>query len=133
LEIVNSPESREIDGEVILSEIGDLNLDGSPEILIYLTSTDSSHYGTMIGYSVNNGKSMSQVYLPPISDNPELSQGYMGHDEFAIVENSLVQRFPLYKVQDSGAEPTGSIRQIQYKLVDGEASRRFDVDKVVEY
>jgi hypothetical protein len=57
----------------------------------------------------------------------------MGHDEFAMVENTFVQRFPIYNPGDTNAEPTGGTRQIQYKLVDGEASRLFEVDKVVEY
>ena len=76
---------------------------------------------------------MSLVYLPSISDAPELSSGYMGHDEFAMVESTLVRRFPIYLTGDSNAAPTGGTRQIQYKLVDGEASRRLEVDKVIDY
>lgn len=46
-------------------------------------------YGKLIGYSVNDGKSVSQVHLPEISGNKEVDIGYMGHDEMAIVENSF--------------------------------------------
>ena len=74
-------------------------------------------YGKLIGYSVNDGKSVSQVHLPEISGNKEVSIGYMGHDEMAIVENSFCQRFPIYTDGDSNANPTGGMRQIQYKLV----------------
>lgn len=74
-------------------------------------------YGKLIGYSVNDGKSVSQVHLPEISGNKEVSIGYMGHDEMAIVENSFCQRFHIYKDGDSNANPTGGMRQIQYKLV----------------
>ena len=74
-------------------------------------------YGKLIGYSVNDGKSVSQVHLPEISGNKEVSIGYMGHAEMAIVENSFCQRFPIYKDGDSNANPTGGMRQIQYKLV----------------
>lgn len=133
LEIDNRPVVHELDGQVIQSEIGDLNLDGFPEVLVYITAPGSGSYGSVIGYSVNNGKSMSQVYLPPISDNSELSSGYMGHDEFAIVESTLVRRFPIYLKGDTNAAPSGGIRQIQYRLVDGEASRRFEVVKTIEY
>ena len=66
-------------------------------------------------------------------ENEDAKIGYMGHDEFAIVENTFVRRFPVYKPEDTNANPTGGMRQIQYKLVDGEASRLFKVDKIVEY
>ena len=133
LEIENREVVHEIDGTVTNAEIEDLNSDGSPEILVYITSVGSGSYGSVIGYSVNNGKSMSQIYFPIIYDNPEISEGYMGHDEFAIIENTFAQRFPIYKPGDTNSNPTGGIRQVQYKLVDGEASRIFKVDKVVEF
>jgi len=131
LEIDNRPVTHEINGEVVHSEIGDLNIDGSPEILVYLTE-GNNNYGSLVGYSVNNDKSMSGIYLPPLAESPELSQGYFGHDEFAIVENTLVRRFPLYS-ENQEPQPTGATRQIQYKLVDGEASRLFQVEKTMEY
>lgn len=133
LEIVNDEITITIDGSVVDAEIEDLNSDGYPEILIYTVSAGSGSYGNVIGYSVNNGKSMSQIYFPPVSQNEKISEGYMGHDEFAIVETTLVQRFKLYNEGDTNANPTGKTRQIQYKLVDGEASRRFVIDKIIEY
>ena len=54
----------------------------------------------------------------------------MGHDEFTIIESSLARRFPIYRDGDTNSNPTGGMRQIQYKLVDGEASRKFVVDKI---
>ncbi|MDX2432339.1 MAG: hypothetical protein QNK35_15485, partial [Bacteroides sp.] len=114
------------------AEIEDLNSDGFPELLIYTQSAGSGSYGDVIAYSVNNGKSVSQVYFPPISDNPEASKGYMGHDEFTIIETSLAHRFPIYKEGDTNADPTGGMRQIRYKLVDGEASRRFEIVKITD-
>ena len=38
------------------------------------------------------------------------------HDEFAIVETTLVRRFPIYKKGDANAKPTGGTRQLQYNL-----------------
>lgn len=118
---------------VVNAEVGDLNIDSYPEVFVYLTSDGSGSYGKLIGYSVNNGKSVSQVYLPEISENSEVNKGYMGHDEMAIVENTFCQRFPVYKEGDSNASPTGGTRQIQYKLVDGESGRMLKIDKVVEF
>lgn len=133
LEVDNSKVSHTIEGRVVNAEIGDLNADGFPEVLVYITSNGSGSYGSVIGYSVNNGKSMSRIFLPAIADNPKANQGYMGHDEFAIVETTFNQRFPIYKPGDINAKPTGGIRQIQYKLRNGEASRVFVIDKILEY
>ena len=133
LEVDNQKLVLEIGGQVINAEIEDLNSDGFPEVLIYITSAGSGSYGNVIGYSVNNGKSISQIYFPELSENKKANAGYMGHDEFAIVETSLVRRFPIYKADDTNSNPTGGTRQIQYKLKDGEASRLFVIDKVVEY
>lgn len=128
LENDNEPWEHEIEGKVTGAEVEDLNSDGSPEVLVY-TSSGGNNYGNVIGYSVNNKKSMSQIYFPDLRDNPEASQGYEGHDEFAIVETTLARRFPVYE----NGQATGTTRQIQYKLVNGENSRIFNIDKIVEY
>lgn len=133
LEIDNQIIEVELDGQVANAEIEDLNLDGFPEILIYTMSAGSGSYGNVIGYSVNNGKSLSQIYFPDISENKEASSGYMGHDEFTILETSLVRKFPIYKDGDTNENPTGGTRQIEYKLKDGETSRLFVLDKISEY
>ncbi|HMQ69055.1 MAG TPA: PliI family lysozyme inhibitor of I-type lysozyme [Ignavibacteria bacterium] len=128
----NKAITTEIDGSVTNAEIEDLNSDGYPELLIYTTSAGSGSYGNVIAYSVKDGKSMSPVYFPPVSGNPVAKEGYMGHDEFAVVETDLVQKFPVYKEGDTNSKPTGNIRQISYKLVDGETSGKFVADKIIE-
>jgi hypothetical protein len=133
LEIDNSPLTSEVDGTVTGAEIADLNVDGSPEVYVYVTSAGSGSYGSLLAYGANNKKSLSEIYLPPVSESPEISQGYMGHDEFAVVENTFVQRFPVYNEGDSNAEPTGGMRQIQYKLTRGEAGWILAIDRVAEY
>ena len=135
LSVTNEAFKHDITGYTVTNaDIGDLNVDGYPELFVYLTSDGSGSYGKLIGYSVNNGKSASQVYLPDVAENKELNQGYMGHDQMAIVENTFCQRFPIYNETDSNANPTtGKTRQIQYKLVDGESCRVLQVDKVLEF
>ena len=98
-----------------------------------MTSAGSGGYGGLAAWAVNKGKSMTPITLPPVADAPKLSQGYMGHDEFAVVEGTLVQRFPIYRDGDSNAKPTGGTRQLQYKLKAGEAGWVLRLDKVVEY
>ena len=132
--IYNSQELvMDIDGSVIDAEVEDLNIDGYPELLIYTQSAGSGSYGNVIGFSVNNGKSMSQIAFPDLSNNEEASTGYMGHDVFLIGETNLIRKFPIYKEGDTNDNPTGGMRQIQYKLKDGEASRIFVINNVFEY
>ena len=133
LEIDNSPIVRTINGTVTDAEVADLNADGSPEIYVYVTSAGSGSYGSLVAYSANRRKSLSEIYLPQLAPDDAASKGYMGHDEFAVVENVLVRRFPVYRDGDTNANPTDGTRQLQYKLVPGEAGWVLSVDKVVEY
>ena len=124
---------KEIMGNVTDAEIEDLDSDGYPELLIYYTSAGSGSYGSVLGYSVNDGKSLSEIYFPPVSDNSKVNKGYMGHDEFSIIEGTLAQRFKTYNANDVNSNPTGVIRQIEYKLVPGEASKKFIIDRITEF
>ncbi len=130
---VNDIISREIDGTVTNAEVADINADGSPEIYVWVNSAGSGSYATPIGYSANNKKSLSDIYFPPISDDPVNSKGYMGHDEFAVVEGVVAQRFPIYNEGDTNAQPSGRTRQLQYKLTQGEAGWVMKLDKALEY
>ncbi|HYQ55986.1 MAG TPA: PliI family lysozyme inhibitor of I-type lysozyme [Draconibacterium sp.] len=124
-------ETFNIDGEEVTNaEVEDLNSDGSPELFVFTQSVGSGSYGNVYAFSVNNKKSMSEVYFQPTAENSEINKGYMGHDEFSLVENTLGQRFPIYNEGDTNAEPTGGTRQVSYKLVEGEAMRKLEVDKV---
>ena len=46
----------------------DINADGSPEIYVYVTSAGSGSYGSLVAYSANRRKSLSEIYLPPIAE-----------------------------------------------------------------
>ncbi|WP_311132906.1 hypothetical protein [Pseudomonas fluorescens] len=70
----------------------------------------------------------------PFDQTLELqSVGYQGEDEFAVVENALVQRFPVYDSTDADAGRTGKIRQVQYTLKPGEAGWVLKAFGVTEY
>jgi len=133
LEIDNSPFTWDADGAVTGAEVADLDADGSPEIYVYVTSTDADARGSVVAFSANKRKSLSSIYLPPIADTPAAAQGYQGHDDFAVVEGSLVRRFPIYAGEGVGAAPTGKTRQLQYKLVPGEAGWLLKLDRTTEF
>jgi len=121
LSINNSIIEQEIDGTVSGAEIADINSDGFPEIYVYVTSAGSGSYGDLIAYGSNNNKSISAIYLAPLADDSINSQGYMGHDTFSITDNSLQRQFPIYRQNDTNANPSGGLRHLQYTLFAGEA------------
>lgn len=131
--LVSRKERLRINGTVTGAEVADLNVDGSPEIYVYITSVGSGSYGSLVAYSANRRKSLSEIYLPPITNDKAATKGYMGHDEFVVVENVLARRFHIYQDGDTNAKPTGGIRQLQYKLAPGEAGWILKLDRVVEY
>lgn len=124
LSIINDTIQQETD-PVMDAEVEDLDRDGFPELLIYTQSAGSGSYGHVIGYSPNKGKSLSHINFPELNKGSKESIGYMGHDSFSIVESSLSRRFPIYETSDNNAKATGKIRQLQYKLKNGEASKQF--------
>lgn len=133
LEIDNAPIERTIDGTVSGAEVADLNADGSPELYVYVTSAGSGSYGSLAAWSANRRKSLSAITLPELAETPGASAGYQGHDQFAVLEGVLGRRFPIYRAGDANAQPGGGMRQLQYRLVAGEAGWRLQVERVVEY
>jgi hypothetical protein len=133
LEIDNSPWELPADGDVVGAEVGDLDANGSPEVYVYLRSRDPDARGSLVGYAANHRKSLSAIYLSPLSDDPAAAAGYRGHDEFALVEGSLARRFPLYSGDGDAAVPTGKTRQLQYRLIPGEASWQLELVESTEF
>jgi hypothetical protein len=132
LEADNSPVVRTINGTVTGAEVADLDGDGSPEIYVYVASAGSGSYGSLVAYVAHRRTSLSEINLPPATENKLAYQGYMGHDKFSVVNNSLVRRFPVYRDTDSNARPTGGMRQLQYKLSHAEADWLLTLDNVIE-
>ncbi len=102
-EIDNAPIVTTLDGSVSGAEVADLDADGSPEVYVYVTSAGSGSYGSLVAYAANHRKSLSEIVLPPLTE--AAAQGYMGHDEFAVLEGVLGRRFPIYRDSDSNAQP----------------------------
>jgi hypothetical protein len=130
LETDNSAWSQEVDGIVTGAEVADLNVDGSPEVYVYVRSTGADAKGSVIAYVANNRKSLSMAFMAPLSDTPGAADGYRGQDEFAVLEGVLGRRFPIH---DEAGAPTGRIRQLQYTLNAGEAGWILKVDRILEF
>lgn len=108
--------SQDIDGAAYRAEIADLNSDQRPEVYVAISSAGSGSYGSLVAYVIEEDFRLSPITLPDLVDDEAASDGYMGHDEFAVVETSLVRRFPLYASCDVNADPSGGTRNVVYKL-----------------
>lgn len=111
-------------GTITDAEVSDMNADGSPELFVYFSKPGGEARGAFLAWSANRKKSLSEIHLQehPASD-PALA-GYQGKDEYAVVENTFVRRFPI---------GNGKMRQLQYKLRAGEAGWQLKLDRKVEY
>ena len=99
--------------------VGDLDANGYDELYIITTSAGSGSYGNVIGIASLSDKSLSQITMPAVEEKEMKKggkfEGYEGHDEFEIIENSLARRFPI-------KAPNATKRAINYKLKPVEAS-----------
>lgn len=119
---------EDVRGNIADVIIDDIDGDNFPEVAV-IDFLGSEKMGHVHVFSTYGGKSMGAVHLPELaSDDPAL-KGYKGGDEFAFVENSFIRRFPVYE----GDTKTAVMRQLQYKLEKGEASKHLAIDKVVEF
>lgn len=125
LEIANDPVERELAASATDAEVADLDADGSPELYVYLKDAGDPAKASLAAWASNRRKSLSEVTIDPLENDPVLSAGYRGGDAFAVIENRLARRFPLYT---SDGTPTGKMRQIAYRLQPGEAGWRLVVD-----
>lgn len=125
LTIDNSAITRPVEGLVTGADVADLDVDGAPEIYVYVRKSGVRAGMSLVALASNRNKSLSDIHLPGIDSAPEASIGYVGGDEIAVVESVLARRFP---IGDSGR-----MRQLQYRLVPGEAGWLLQLDQVVEF
>ena len=133
LAVSNEPIVVKIAGEVSDADVGDLNVDQSPEIYVFYRERDGLKRARVVGYSANNKKSLSEISLrEPSIEMPEYA-GYKGEDEMIVIENVLSHRFPIFDGTGPDAKKTGKTRIIQYKIKPGEATWQFYIYRKDEY
>lgn len=129
----NEPFTQSVDGDVYGAEVGDLNIDQSPEIYVFVRERSGLKRSTVYGFAANAKKSMSQFALADPDVKSKEYAGYNGEDEFAVVENVLSRRFPIFEGTGADAKKTGKTRIVQYKIKPGEASWQFYVFRSDQY
>lgn len=130
LTLSNKPLKKTVDGLFNRAELADIDADGEPELYVFMQSPEGLRHATAIVVASEQGRRMVEVPVPDLASDAKNSAGYRGGDEFAIVENVLARRFPLH---DDSGEPTGTMRQLQYKLVKGAAGPELKLDHAAEF
>jgi hypothetical protein len=117
-------------GRVASAQIDDLNRDGYPELVLFIYSDSNATSGTVYCFVSDGNKEIIPCVLPDVSMNSKISTGYKGHDQFSMMEGTLLQRFPIYNAGDDKDKPTGGNRVILYQLAKGErGSYKFSMIK----
>ncbi len=110
--------SLELKGRVTNAEIDDLNMDGFPDIIIYIL--DKEGRSTILSVSSQANERLIPIFFPDITNDMVLSKGYRGKDEFKLVEGILFRKFPIFESDTTIKLPTNKIRQILYRVEQGE-------------
>jgi len=95
--------------------VDDLNEDGFPDLVLCFYNGPNGELGNITSIASNGNNSLVPVTFPDIYTDQKLSEGYKGHDEFAVLVGTLQQSFPFYKTGDTDT-PTGGTKVIQYKM-----------------
>ncbi len=127
--------SFELKGVLIGTEVDDLNRDGFPELLLYVTSSDSLNKSSVIAISSQENKSVAPIVFPDILDDPRLRDGYKGADKYMLLEGVLMRTYPLYEKDANGVQqPTGKMRRLMYRVAPGEqGSLKFVVARFYDF
>lgn len=100
------------------AEVADLNGDGMPELYLFTLSMGNGGYQTLLGFAVTKDRRLVPIRYKEPADNTKVMRGYRGFDEYFIVGNELIRRFPIYRGDDEPqCCPTGGHRLLYYKLV----------------
>ena len=114
------------------AEVADLNVDGSPELYVYITLPGDNARGKVLAWSANKKKSLSEIYVPELAPGDPKLKGYRGHDEFAVVENILARRFPIYKDGDDEPSRAAECDSSNISLPPARLAGKLRLDKTID-
>jgi len=123
LSVSNEPITMQVNGKVTEVMAQDIDGDNSPEATV-IFETAKGHRLAKV-FTTFAGKSFGEVNFPE-PEGKGLFDGYQGGDEYEMMENTFVRRFPLHG-------QAAKTRQLQFKLKPGEAMKRLVFDRQSDY
>lgn len=126
LTVSNEPITLPVNGKVTDVIAQDIDGDNSPEAAVIVEFANGRRTASV--FSAYAGKSFGQVNFPEPS-GAGLFDGYQGGDEYNMMENTFIRRFPLHE----GGKKTGKTRQLQFKLEPGEAMKQLVLNRKSDY
>lgn len=98
----------------------DLNADSFEEMIITTMAQGSGSFGEVFLFTTASNTALLPIAIPEMTEDDSkkgsLFEGYMGHDSFTILNNTLVRTFPTYMQTDTNDSPTGPTRSVVYTL-----------------
>jgi hypothetical protein len=107
-------------GRVSKAMVDDLNGDGVADLILFIYTDSAAIHGTVLAFISDGTKTIVPAGLPDMELDGKLNSGYKGHDQFSMLEGTLLQKFPVFKPGDKEV-PTGGNRVVQYQLSRGES------------
>jgi hypothetical protein len=123
LSVSNEPITLPVEGKVTAVMAQDIDGDNSPEATV-IFETAKGHRLAKV-FTTFAGKSFGEVNFPE-PEGKGLFDGYQGGDEYEMMENTFVRRFPLHG-------QSAKTRQLQFKLKPGEAMKQLVFDRHADY
>ncbi len=100
----------------------DLNKDTFEELIITTVAQGSGSFGEVFIFTSASATQLLPVEIPEMTEDDAkkgaLFEGYMGHDSFTIVDDTLIREFPTYEKTDTNNEPTGPRRSLIYVMTE---------------
>lgn len=123
LTVSNEPITLPVNAKVTAVIAEDIDGDNSPEAAVIVEFANGRRTASV--FTTFAGKSFGQVNFPEPSGKG-LFDGYEGGDEYEMMENTFVRRFPLHG-------QAAKTRQLQFKLKPGEAMKQLVLDRHSDY
>lgn len=119
LSVSNESITKRVKGKVIDVMAEDIDGDNSPEAAVIVELANGHRHAHV--FTTFSGKSFGEVHFSEPGDKA-LFDGYKGGDEYEMMENTFVRRFPLHG-------QAAKTRQLQFKLKPGEAMKQLVLDR----
>lgn len=102
-------------GRISAVAVDDFNNDGLADLILFIYSDSNAIHGTALALVSDGTKSILPCALPDPTMDGKINSGYKGHDQFTLMEGTLLLKFPIFKPEDKET-PTGGNRVIQYTV-----------------